>query len=100
MQHATRFCPFAHLVKITSLMCYLTDSMEGTYEAVGGAMKSCQLMQFLEVLHPLFGYTKGGVLTPLIQVIVNGNYMLQMLDLLKSSTVCYRSVTAIVDIKY
>lgn len=65
-------------------MCYSTDSMEGTYEAVGGAMKFCQLMQFLEVMHPLFGYTKGGVITPLIQVIVNENYLLQMLDLLKS----------------
>jgi hypothetical protein len=58
--------------------------MEGTYEAVGGAMKFCQLMQFLEVMHPLFGYTKGDVLTPLIQVIVSGNVMLQMHDLLKN----------------
>jgi very-long-chain (3R)-3-hydroxyacyl-CoA dehydratase len=62
----------------------VTDSMEGTYEAVGGAMKFCQLMQFLEVMHPLFGYTKGGVLTPLIQVTVNGTVMLQVHDLLKS----------------
>lgn len=58
--------------------------MEGTYEAVGGAMKFCQLMQFLEVMHPLFGYTKGGVLTPLIQVTVSGNVMLQMHELLKN----------------
>lgn len=42
--------------------------MEGTYEAVGPAMKFIQLMQFLEVLHPMFGYTKGAVLTPLMQV--------------------------------
>jgi very-long-chain (3R)-3-hydroxyacyl-CoA dehydratase len=62
-------------------MCYLTDSMEGTYEAVGGAMKFCQLMQFLEIMHPLFGYTKGGVVTPLMQVTVNGSYMFQLLDL-------------------
>jgi hypothetical protein len=61
----------------------LTDSMEGTYEAVGGAMKFCQLMQFLEVMHPLFGYTKGDVLTPLIQVNISGNTKLKMHDLLK-----------------
>ncbi|KAG8222180.1 hypothetical protein J437_LFUL001272 [Ladona fulva] len=42
--------------------------MEGTYEAVGSALKFCQLIQFLEVMHPLFGYTKGGVWTPLVQV--------------------------------
>lgn len=58
--------------------------MEGTYEAVGGAMKFCQLMQFLEIMHPLFGYTKGDVLTPLIQVIVSGNVMLQVHDILKN----------------
>ncbi|XP_067008173.2 very-long-chain (3R)-3-hydroxyacyl-CoA dehydratase isoform X2 [Anabrus simplex] len=44
------------------------DSMEGTYQAVGGAMKFCQLMQILEIMHPLFGYTKGGVLAPFMQV--------------------------------
>jgi hypothetical protein len=59
----------------------VTDSMEGSYEAVGGAMKFCQLMQFLEVMHPLFGYTKGGVLTPLMQVNVNGIAMLKLHNL-------------------
>jgi very-long-chain (3R)-3-hydroxyacyl-CoA dehydratase len=54
--------------------------MEGTYEAVGHVMKFCQLMQLLEVMHPLFGYTKGGALMPLIQVIVNANAVLQMAD--------------------
>ena len=45
--------------------------MEGTYEAVGGAMKFCQLMQILEIMHPLFGYTKGGVINPFMQVSIN-----------------------------
>ncbi|XP_048507005.1 very-long-chain (3R)-3-hydroxyacyl-CoA dehydratase isoform X2 [Athalia rosae] len=44
------------------------DSMMGTYEAVGTAMKFVQLLQFLEVMHPLFGYTKGGFSTALFQV--------------------------------
>lgn len=34
------------------------DSVADTYEHVGSAMKFLQLMQYLEVLHPLFGYTK------------------------------------------
>ncbi|CAG2054365.1 unnamed protein product [Timema podura] len=48
---------------------YKRDSIEGTYEAVGGPMKFCQLMQFLEVMHPMFGYTKGGFVIPLLQVV-------------------------------
>ena len=54
--------------------------MEGTYEAVGHVMKFCQLMQLLEVMHPMFGYTKGGVLMPLIQVIVSAIAVLQVAD--------------------
>lgn len=42
--------------------------MPKTYETVGNAMKFCQLLQYLEVLHPLFGYTKGGALIPFFQV--------------------------------
>lgn len=33
-------------------------SVADTYEHVGGAMKFLQLIMFLEVMHPLFGYTK------------------------------------------
>ena len=44
--------------------------MAGTYEAVGSVFKFCQLMQFLEVMHPMFGYTKGNVLIPFLQVTV------------------------------
>lgn len=46
----------------------ITDSMEGTYEAVGPVLKFCQLIQFLEVMHPMFGYTKGTIIIPFIQV--------------------------------
>jgi very-long-chain (3R)-3-hydroxyacyl-CoA dehydratase len=52
--------------------------MEGSYEAVGHVFKFCQLMQLLEVMHPMFGYTKGGVLMPLVQVIVSANGVLQV----------------------
>jgi very-long-chain (3R)-3-hydroxyacyl-CoA dehydratase len=52
--------------------------MAGTYEAVGHVLKFCQLMQLLEVMHPMFGYTKGSVLMPLVQVIVRTNAVLQV----------------------
>ncbi|KAK2580604.1 hypothetical protein KPH14_007722 [Odynerus spinipes] len=35
-----------------------TASMKNTYAAVGNPMKFIQLLQFLEIMHPLFGYTK------------------------------------------
>lgn len=38
------------------------------YETVGPAMKFFQLLQFLEVMHPMFGYVKGGVFMPFLQV--------------------------------
>lgn len=65
-------------ISFPNVVCPLTDSMEGTYEAVGHIMKFCQLMQFLEVMHPMFGYTKGGVLMPLVQVTVSANAVLQV----------------------
>lgn len=40
-----------------------------TYEAVGSVMKFMQLLQCLEIMHPLFGYVKGGVLMPFLQII-------------------------------
>ncbi|KAL4710959.1 hypothetical protein ACJJTC_017924 [Scirpophaga incertulas] len=44
------------------------ESVNDTYEHVGSAMKFLQLMQYLEVMHPMFGYTRGGVFTPFLQV--------------------------------
>ncbi|KOB74480.1 putative butyrate induced transcript [Operophtera brumata] len=43
-------------------------SVADTYAHVGPAMKFLQLMQYLEVMHPLFGYTKGSALVPFLQV--------------------------------
>lgn len=43
------------------------DSMKETYDAVGNPFKFIQLLQFLEVMHPLFGYTKNSVLVSLLQ---------------------------------
>ncbi|CAG4934822.1 unnamed protein product [Colias eurytheme] len=44
------------------------DSVPDTYEHVGSAMKFLQLMMFLEVMHPLFGYTKGSPLVAFLQI--------------------------------
>ncbi|XP_013787357.1 very-long-chain (3R)-3-hydroxyacyl-CoA dehydratase-like [Limulus polyphemus] len=43
-------------------------SMDGTYEAVGKTMKFCQILQLMEVVHPLLRFTKGSILMPLIQI--------------------------------
>lgn len=56
------------------------DSMPGTYEAVGNALKFIQLIQYLEVMHPIFGYTKGGALIPFIQVSGRNFVLFAMLE--------------------
>uniref|UniRef100_V5HPA3 Very-long-chain (3R)-3-hydroxyacyl-CoA dehydratase n=1 Tax=Ixodes ricinus TaxID=34613 RepID=V5HPA3_IXORI len=43
-------------------------SMEGTWEAVGKAMRLVILLQGLEILHPLLGYTGGSALHPFVLV--------------------------------
>ncbi|XP_065333217.1 very-long-chain (3R)-3-hydroxyacyl-CoA dehydratase 3 [Cloeon dipterum] len=65
-----QFIGFSYVLIVMYIRHYKSgaESMEGTYEAVGPAMKFIQLMQFLEVLHPMFGYTKGSALTPFLQV--------------------------------
>lgn len=56
-------------MNITALLLfYILASMKETYTAVGNTMKFIQLLQFLEVMHPLFGYTKSSVLVSFIQV--------------------------------
>lgn len=44
------------------------DCFGGTYSAVGSAMSFLTLLQLLEVLHPIFGYVKGGFFVPLLQI--------------------------------
>lgn len=42
--------------------------MKDTYQVVGSAMKFVQLLQFLEVMHPMFGYIKGSPFIPFLQI--------------------------------
>ncbi|RZF49265.1 hypothetical protein LSTR_LSTR002886 [Laodelphax striatellus] len=56
------------------------DSMPGTYDAVGTVMKFCQLIQFLEVMHPLFGYTTGSTCIAFAQVTGRAAILFVMID--------------------
>lgn len=44
------------------------DSIPGTYETVGGAMRLVQLTQMLEILHSVMGYTKSNAVATFLQV--------------------------------
>lgn len=55
-------------------------SIPFAYITVGNAMKFCQLLQYLEVMHPLFGYTKGSTLFPFLQVTGRNFILFCMID--------------------
>ncbi|CAB0016949.1 unnamed protein product [Nesidiocoris tenuis] len=44
------------------------DYVKSAYENVGPVLKFAQILQWLEVMYPIFGYTKGSFLSPLLQV--------------------------------
>lgn len=70
MYNLFQFVGFTYILVVMGIR-YSRDglnSMPGTYEAVGNAVKFLQLLQYLEVMHPIFGYTKGSVLIPFLQV--------------------------------
>lgn len=56
------------------------DSITQAFATVGNPMKFCQLLQYLEVMHPLFGYTSGGALVPFLQVSGRNFVLFVMLD--------------------
>lgn len=56
------------------------DSVEKTFRNVGNAMKFCQLLQYLEFMHPMFGYTKGTPLYPFLQVTGRNFILFCMID--------------------
>lgn len=51
-----------------------------TFKIVGNVMKFCQLLQYLEVMHPMFGYTKGNPLYPFLQVTGRNFILFCMID--------------------
>lgn len=56
------------------------DSISSAFATVGNAIKFCQLLQYLEVMHPLFGYTSGGALVPFLQVTARNFVLFVMID--------------------
>lgn len=56
------------------------DVVGKTFRTVGNAMKFCQLLQYLEVMHPIFGYTKGSPLYPFLQVTGRNFVLFCMID--------------------
>lgn len=56
------------------------DATVHAFESVGPAVKFMQLLQFLEVMHVMFGYTKGSLLAPLLQTIGRGFVLFFMID--------------------
>lgn len=64
------FVGYLHILIIMGVL-YMRDgpgSIKHTYEYVGTSFKFVQLMQYMEVMHPLFGYTKGSPLVPFFQI--------------------------------
>ncbi|KAK7081021.1 hypothetical protein SK128_016016 [Halocaridina rubra] len=65
-----QFVGFIYIVSVLTTR-YLKegpDSMEGTYAAVGWMIKMCFTTQFLEIFHPMVGYTKGSVFEAVVQI--------------------------------
>lgn len=82
MYNLFQFVGFMYILIVIGIRYYRdgTSSMAGTYEAVGNAFKFVQLLQYMEVMHPIFGYTKGGVLVPLMQVSGRAFILFAMID--------------------
>lgn len=57
-----------NLIFNKSLVEHKIEFMPVAYQTVHYPLKFCQLMQTLEIFHPIFGYTKGSVIEPLVQV--------------------------------
>lgn len=70
MYNMFQFVGYLYIFIVMSIR-YAKDgpaSMETTYGAVGKVFKFCMLMQLLEIIHPLLGYTAGTVIVPIVQI--------------------------------
>lgn len=77
-----QFVGFTYILVVMGIRYYRDGpaSISGTYEAVGNAYKFIQLLQFLEVMHPIFRYTKGGAMVPFMQVTGRAFILFAMID--------------------
>lgn len=78
-----QFVGFLYILTVIGIRYYRdgTDSIPGTYESVGNAVKFCQLLMYLESMHPLFGYTKGSAIVPFLQVTFRCFVLILMIDM-------------------
>ena len=53
---------------MTVVCLTVTEAKHTAFEAVGMQIMACQLVAFLEVIHPLLGLVRTGVFAPLAQV--------------------------------
>lgn len=77
-----QFIGFTYIMVVIGIRYYRDgfSSVAGTYEAVGNAFKFVQLIQYLEVMHPLFGYTKGSPMVPFMQCTGRAFVLFAMID--------------------
>lgn len=77
-----QFIGFLYIIIVMSIQYYRdgASSIPDTFKNVGNAIKFCQLLQYLEVMHPIFGYTRGGALVPFLQVTGRSFVLFIMID--------------------
>jgi len=76
------FCGFLYVITIMVIR-YMKEQEEfipKAYETLGNIFKFLHLFMFLEVLNPLFGYTKGSVMEATIQVVGRNIWILCLID--------------------
>lgn len=54
--------------------------MEGSYHSIGTVMKFLRLMQVLEIIHPLLGYSQGSTLFTGAQLFYRMFILIVMID--------------------
>eukprot|EP00095_Tigriopus_kingsejongensis_P011615 snap_masked-scaffold638_size121162-processed-gene-0.0 protein:Tk11615 transcript:snap_masked-scaffold638_size121162-processed-gene-0.0-mRNA-1 annotation:"protein tyrosine phosphatase-like protein ptplad1" len=75
-------CGFGYVFFIMSLR-YARQGDEfipEAYQAVGNVMKMLHLLMFLEVMHPMFGYTKGSIFEAFLQVFGRNFVLLALIE--------------------
>ena len=76
------FCGFLYVSAVLNLryMKLGEDFIPEAYATVGKIMIMLHLFMFLEVLHPMFGYTKGSVLEAFLQVFGRNFVILALIE--------------------
>ncbi|XP_039502662.1 very-long-chain (3R)-3-hydroxyacyl-CoA dehydratase 3 [Drosophila santomea] len=77
------FVGYLYIMVVMGVLYYRDgiDSIAKTYANVGNAFKFVQLLQYLEVMHPMFGYTKGSAVVPFFQVSGRNFILFLMIDM-------------------